>query len=232
MGFRRICDPHRVPFLESSIVQSEQGGEPNGDAGDADERRAIIRAAFSCLSEPHSGAVPIAAVLARAGLSTRAFYRHFESKDALFLAMQEGSGKSLGRRLDEIAQDTDGGPADQLALWIKVSFDVIHDARLRGRALVLDLEEVRSARGYQSVQEQWRIDRERSLAALLRRGRDDGSFPLTRPERDAAAIRAVVSHELSRLGADGDWECACAAAVDFALRAVGAHITCREPDGH
>ncbi|WP_244438558.1 TetR/AcrR family transcriptional regulator [Mycolicibacterium septicum] len=205
--------------------------KPGGDVDDAmaDERHAIIKAAFTCLSEPHTGAVPIAAVLARAGLSTRAFYRHFESKDALFLAMQESSGKSLGRRLDQIADGTDGAPADQLAQWIRVSFDVIRDARLRGRALVLDLEEVRSAKGYQSVQEQWRLDRERSLAGLLRRGRDDGSLPLTRPERDAAAIRAVVSHELSRLGPDGDWECACAAAVDFALRAVGARVTSREP---
>ncbi|WP_243858139.1 TetR/AcrR family transcriptional regulator [Mycobacterium sp. DL440] len=207
--------------------------EPGVESGEAviDERRAIIKAAFSCLAEPHAGAVPIAAVLARAGLSTRAFYRHFESKDALFLAMQESSGRALGCRLDQIADDTDGAPADQLAHWIRVSFDVIRDARSRGRAMVLDLEEVRSAKGYQSVQEQWRLDRERSLAALLRRGRDDGSLPLTRPERDAAAIRAVVSHELSRLSADGDWECACAAAVDFALRAVGAHITSREPGG-
>ncbi|MEV0673210.1 TetR/AcrR family transcriptional regulator [Mycobacterium sp. NPDC050441] len=212
-------------------MQRQPGTEPDDGAGEAaiDERRAIIRAAFTCLAEPHTGAVPIAVVLARAGLSTRAFYRHFESKDALFLAMQESSGKSLGGRLDQIAGDTDGAPAHQLAHWIRVSFDVIHDARLRGLAVVLDLEEVRSAKGYQSVQEQWRLDRERSLAALLRRGRDDGSFPLTRPDRDAAAIRAVVSHELSRLSADGDWECACAAAVDFALRAVGAHVTRREP---
>jgi AcrR family transcriptional regulator len=226
VGFRRICDP---TFLESSTVQSKTGVDV--DDAMADERHAIIKAAFTCLSEPHTAAVPIAAVLARAGLSTRAFYRHFESKDALFLAMQESSGKSLGLRLDQIADDTDGAPADQLAEWIRVSFDVIRDARSRGRALVLDLEEVRSAKGYQSVQEQWRLDRERSLAGLLRRGRDDGSLPLTRPERDAAAIRAVVSHELSRLSADGDWKCACAAAVDFALRAVGAHVTSREHGG-
>lgn len=198
--------------------------------GDAGERRAIIRAAFACLAEPHTGAVPIAVILARAGVSTRAFYRHFESKDALFVAMQECSGRVLGHGLDQIADDTDGAPADQLAQWIQVSFDAIRDARLHGRAIVLDLEEVRSAKGYQSGQAKWRRDRERSLAGLLRRGRDDGSFPLTRPEWDAAAIRAVISDELSRLSADGDWECATAATVDFALRAVGARRTCREPD--
>lgn len=227
MGFRHICDPRGVAFLESAIVQSEPGAEANDVM--AAERHAIIKAAFTCLSEPHDGAVPIAAVLARAGLSTRAFYRHFESKDALFLAMQASSGKSLGRRLDQIAADPDGAPAELLARWIRVSFDVMRDARLRGRAIVLDSEEVRAARGYQSVQEQWRLDRERALSGLLRRGRDDGSLPLTRPERDAAAIRAVVSHELSRLTPEGDWESACAAALDFALRAVGARTACREP---
>lgn len=226
MGFRRICDPRGVPFLESAIVQNEPGAEAEDAV--AAERHAIIKAAFTCLSEPHDGAVPIAAVLARAGLSTRAFYRHFESKDALFLAMQASSGKSLGRRLDQIAADPQGSAAELLAEWIKVSFDVMRDARLRGRALVLDSEEVRAARGYQSVQEQWRLDRERALADLLRRGREDGSLPLARPDRDAAAIRAVVSHELSRLTPDGDWESASAAALDFALRAVGARTACRE----
>ncbi|WP_309233101.1 TetR/AcrR family transcriptional regulator [Mycolicibacterium sp. CBMA 295] len=170
-------------------MQIEPGIEP-GEAA-VDDRDAIIEAAFSCLSEPHTGVVPIAAVLARA--------------------------------LDRIADGNDGVPADQLAHWIGVAFEVIHNARSHGRATVLDSDEVRSAKGYLTAQEQWRIDRERSLAALLRRGRDDGSFPLARPERDAAAIRAVVSHELSRLRADGDWECARAAVVDFALRAVGAH---------
>ncbi len=222
-----------MPFLELSVVWIEQGIELDDGAGDVGERRAIIRAAFKCLAEPHTGAVPIAAVLARAGVSSRAFYRHFESKDALFLAMQECSGRVLGHGLDQIADDTDGAPADLLAQWIRVSFDAIQDARIHGRAIVLDLEEVRAARGYQSGQEQWRRDRERSLAGLLRRGRADGSFPLTRPERDAAAIRAVVSDELARLGTGGDdrdWECARAASVDFALRAVGARRTCGEPD--
>lgn len=191
-------------------------------ARDADERKAIIKAAFTCLSEPHAGAVPLAVILARAGLSTRAFYRHFESKDALFLAMQQSGGRSLGCRLDRIADDDGGRPVEQLAQWISVAFQVIHDARLRNHAAVLDSDEIRSAKGYDEAQEQWRFDRERALAGLLRRGRDDGSFPLAKPDRDAAAIRAVVSHELARLPADGDREDACAAAVDFALRAVGA----------
>ena len=69
--------------LQSAIVQP--------DSPTVDDRQGIIDAAYGCLSEPHSGPISVAAILERAGLSTRAFYRHFASKDELFLAM-------LGRR--------------------------------------------------------------------------------------------------------------------------------------
>ncbi|MCW2688232.1 MAG: betI 13, partial [Mycobacterium sp.] len=52
-----------------------------------DEPGTIIEAAYACLSAPHEGPVPVAAILEEAGVSTRAFYRHFGSKDEMFLAM-------------------------------------------------------------------------------------------------------------------------------------------------
>ncbi|MBU9766353.1 TetR/AcrR family transcriptional regulator [Mycobacterium sp. TNTM28] len=186
-----------------------------------------MEAAFGCLSEPHTGAVPVAAVLARAGLSTRAFYRHFESKDALFLAMMRGEGDSLARRLDRIAEEYDGPPADQLQVWLGQIFGLLADERLLMHMTVLDSDEVRAARGYRAAREQWHDERERSLASILRRGREDGSFPLAEPEKDAVAIGAVVSHVMSRLCSDGDSIVAQADVVDFALRAVGAHTRCR-----
>ncbi len=192
------------------------------DDGDAAERDAIIEAAFDCLSEPHTGAVPVAAVLARAGLSTRAFYRHFESKDALFLAMMRGEGDSLARRLDQIAARYDGPPADQLRMWLGQIFGLLKDERLNMHMTVLDSDEVRAAKGYRAAREQWHADRERSLAAILRRGLEDGSFPQAKPEQDAVAIGAMVSHSMSRLCSDGECEIAQAEVVDFALRAVGA----------
>lgn len=191
------------------------------DDGDAAERDAIIEAAFDCLSEPHTGAVPVAAVLARAGLSTRAFYRHFESKDALFLAMMRGEGDSLARRLDQIAARYDGPPADQLRVWLGQIFGLLKDERLNMHMTVLDSDEVRAAKGYRAAREQWHADRERSLAAILRRGLEDGSFPQAKPEQDAVAIGAMVSHSMSRLCSDGECEIAQAEVVDFALRAVG-----------
>ncbi|MGZ5363129.1 MAG: TetR/AcrR family transcriptional regulator, partial [Mycobacterium sp.] len=82
------------------------------------DRECIIDAAYTCLSEPHSGAISVAAILQRAGVSTRAFYRHFESKDELFLAMLRAETDLLAERLDRICADVPGGPVDQVRAWI------------------------------------------------------------------------------------------------------------------
>ena len=62
---------------------------------------------------------------------------------------------------------------------------------------VIDSDEVRAAKGYRETRERAHADRERSLVEILRRGRDDGSFPLADPGRDAIAISAVISREMT-----------------------------------
>ncbi|AEV74093.1 transcriptional regulator [Mycolicibacterium rhodesiae NBB3] len=189
-----------------------------------DDRGCIIGAAYSCLSEPHSGAIPVAAILQRAGVSTRAFYRHFESKDELFLAMLREETDALSERLDRICAEAAGGPVDQLRAWISGMFGLIHDDETRMHFTVIDSDEVRAAKGYRETREKAHADRERSLVRILRRGREDGAFPLTKPEEDAIAISAVVSRVmLSQHYGDGDGMMRAQNLIlDFALRALGA----------
>ena len=205
-----------TPSLQFAIVQP--------DPPTADDRHGIIDAAYDCLSEPHSGPIPVAAILERAGLSTRAFYRHFASKDELFLAMLRQEGEALADRLDRIADDLPGDPVAQLTAWVEVMFALAHDPRLRMHLTVIDSDEVRAAKGYRETRELLHADRERSLERVLERGRDDGSFPLADPQRDAVAISAVVSRELtiSAPGSAQDLQHARARVLDFALRALGA----------
>jgi len=95
---------------------------------------------------------------------------------------------------------------------------------------VIDSDEVRAAKGYRETRERAHADRERSLIEILRRGRDDGSFPLADPEHDAVAISAVISREMvnqspgdeQRLRQSLDW------VLEFALRALGAEGTTAE----
>ena len=193
------------------------------EASDED-RGCIIDAAYSCLSEPHTGPIPVAAILHRAGVSTRAFYRHFESKDELFLAMLRQESDALADRLDRVVAEAPGAPVDQLKAWINEMFGLVYDPQARMHLTVIDSDEVRAAKGYRKTRERAHVDRERSLVELLRRGRDDGSFPLADPQHDAVAISALVSREMTLRGsADGcEFQRARGRVLSFALRALGA----------
>ncbi|WP_372516659.1 TetR/AcrR family transcriptional regulator [Mycolicibacterium flavescens] len=190
----------------------------------ADDRRSIIDAAYRCLSEPHSRPVPVAAILQRAGVSTRAFYRHFASKDELFLAMLRTETDALAERLDRIVEDLPGNPAHLLEAWIEGMFGLVYDDRIRAHFTVIDSEEVRAAKGYRETREQAHADRERSLAEILRRGCRDGSFPLAKPESDAVAINAFISRVMLTVRYDDPqgMRRAKATVLEFALRALGA----------
>ena len=61
---------------------------------------------------------------------------------------------------------------------------------------VIDSDEVRAAKGYRETREKAHADRERSLVEILRRGREDGTFPLADPEDDVIAISALISRVL------------------------------------
>jgi AcrR family transcriptional regulator len=194
------------------------------DTADASDRGCIIDATYTCLSEPHSGPIPVAAILQRAKVSSRSFYRHFGSKDELFLQMLREETTALAARLDRICDSAQGGPVEQLRAWIAGMFGLIHDDQTRLHFTVIDSDEVRAAKGYRETREQAHTDRERSLAEILRRGRRDGIFPLADPERDAFAINAVMSRVMvSQSYDDHDGlEQAQAQILDFALRALGA----------
>jgi hypothetical protein len=103
-------------------------------------------------------------------------------------------------------------------------FGWMHDAEMRMHLTVIDSDEVRAAKGYRETRERLHADRERSLIEILRRGRDDGSFPLADPEHDAIAISAVISREMTNQspGDDERLRRSLAWVLEFALRVLGA----------
>lgn len=189
-----------------------------------EERGRIIDSAYDCLFEPHTGQVPIAAILARAQVSSRAFYRHFTSKDELFLQMLRQECEHLTGRLDQIL-DKDEEPSRQLEAWIAEMLTLAHDPQLRRHMQVIDSDEVRAASGYREVREATHAQRERSLVEILRRGLGDGSFPLTEPEVDAVAISALVSRVMATTPPTSPALAArtLTRVMGFALRIVGGH---------
>ncbi|WP_395310350.1 TetR/AcrR family transcriptional regulator [Mycobacterium sp. AMU20-3851] len=202
-------------------MQSVPSGQPSGD-----ERDRIVESTFDCLFEPHQGPVHVSAILARAEVSSRAFYRHFESKDDLFLAMLGQVTELLAVALDEIAAPDapgDPDPLSRLRAWLDRMFTLASSTELHRYLAVVDCDEMRSAKGYREAREQSRVRRESSLVAILAMGLADGSFPLTEPESDAIAIAALVSRELTsaRIYDPAQVPVARDRVERFALRALG-----------
>lgn len=138
--------------------------------------------------------------------------------------MLRRDSEAVLRRLRRAARDTDG-PEAQLRAWIDCLLGLAYHPRMRAHVVVLDSDEVRVAKGYREASAELRASREEILADILRRGHDDGSFPLAEPDRDAAAIHAVVDRAFAAplLGLGPDRELLVGYVHDFALRALGAH---------
>src|SRR5246127_1289544 len=92
-------------------------------------RREILAAASIILREHGVRGLSIAAVLERAGLSTRAFYRHFASKDELvaaaFLEAARVEMRRLRRRMAAAATEIDA-----VAAWIDARLDLAFDENI------------------------------------------------------------------------------------------------------
>lgn len=183
----------------------------------------LIAAAYQVLSSRQSGSIPVSEICSEAGLSTRAFYRHYTSKDELLLAMFEAEGRRVESELAEVV-DLATDPRTALVEWLRLCLALSFDLRRRRRALVMESTEVTRAAGYAAVFEGMQERHRASLVQVLEAGVADGSFRHARPAGDAVMVQDVVSRVLTRRWngtEEGDAEAALAAVVDFVSRAIG-----------
>ena len=129
-------------------------------------------------------------ILDHAGLSTRAFYRQFRSKDDLLLAMfRTASDPDVA----QVTRAAAGAPAalDAVRTWIDEMLAMAFDPR-RVRRLVIFNAVARQADGYEEEEATLRSSLIAPLLGALERGSSDGSFPATDPLPDADAIFDLV----------------------------------------
>jgi AcrR family transcriptional regulator len=163
------------------------------------EREQIMRAAHRLIQQNGSRETSVHDVLHETGFSTRAFYRHFRSKDELVIEMYRVDSDRVTDAL-VAAVASAPTPLDALTAWIDQSLAVVYDARRLRHAAVLASPEVASAQGFTEVQVAGLEAQRAPLVALLHDGRRQGVFPCTEPDADAFAIQAVVlAHMRSRL---------------------------------
>jgi AcrR family transcriptional regulator len=155
------------------------------------EVRVFIEAGIDVLRHKGASRLTVADVLAHAGRSTRAFYRHFESKDELLLAIYEHDARaSVAGLRDRIGTAATSQAA--LIAWIDATLRLAYDAPRARRTRVLAAEAKRLQAEH--PEEFGAIARAQlePLVEVLVRGRADGTFPAAQPERDARTVHAIV----------------------------------------
>jgi AcrR family transcriptional regulator len=160
-------------------------------APDPDVRGAIVAAASRSVHDHGVRGLSVAAVLERAQLSTRAFYRHFESKDQLVAAVFLEMARLETQRLRaKMANAT--CPVEAVVAWVdgrlELAFDETTDFDLRRLSLEAQSKAFSSpdvvAPAYTAILE--------PLTEQLQRGLELGVFDDIAPATAAKSIHGVV----------------------------------------
>jgi len=191
----------------------------------AGERDVLYRAGWTVLRRNGYANAGITEILAEAKLGTRAFYRHFESKDELLVSMFRESAAATSRALaDRVAAA--GPPLNRVRAWIDEILAMSHSPR-HAEAAKLFASSMQSV--FDDAAEEAMADLRAPLLAALAEGAAAGDFPGCDPEPDAASIQAIVwqlfldsVHGRSNL----DPEAARAHVERFVLPALGAESEC------
>jgi AcrR family transcriptional regulator len=188
----------------------------------AGEVAALVDAGLAVLARAGAG-LTVADVLSEAGLSTRAFYRHFRSKDELVLAIYARDAEASRERLDTRLAAA-AGTREAFETWVDETLALAFDRRRARRTAPLAAE---GARLRHEFPEEFAAILEgvlQPLVGVLERGRNDGTFSRARPEIDARSIHALVwALAEARLAGDAiDRVTAREQALRFCLPALGA----------
>ena len=162
--------------------------------------REILAAASTTLQEQGVRGLSVATVLERAGLSTRAFYRHFDSKEelvaAVFLETARVEKRRLRRRMSAATTEIEAVTA-----WIDGRLDLAFDDSIGSDLRRLSLEAQSQSPGL--VQPAY-AEMLKPLRDALQRGLQDGVFHHIDPETDAQFIHGVVWAGINEHWATGD----------------------------
>ena len=133
----------------------------------------------------------VAEILREANLSTRSFYRHFESKDQLLCALYRREAQAAATRLNDRVHGA-GTPRAALEAWIDEILTLGHDRAKAARLTVLTSRGAMKADGYTEAMRDASQLLMAPLERILAEGAADGSFPRADPRADATLIQSVV----------------------------------------
>jgi AcrR family transcriptional regulator len=163
-------------------------------------RREILAAASTALREQGVRGLSVTTVLERANLSTRAFYRHFDSKEelvaAVFLETARVEKRRLRRRMANATTEIEAVTA-----WIDGRLELAFDDSIGSDLRRLSLEAQSQSPGL--VQPAY-AEMLKPLIDALQRGLQGEVFHHIDPVTDAQFIHGVVWAGINQQWATGD----------------------------
>jgi AcrR family transcriptional regulator len=197
----------------------DRGADQPGQKTD-EEVEQLLAAAEVALAEQGYAGLRVDDVLDAAGLSTRAFYRHFRGKSELFLALFDREMTRAQQRLgSKITRAST--PEAKVEAWVAAMLALAYDGRLSGRTRLFLVERQVIAREFpEEIARCIRMMLD-PLGGAIVQGRDSGGFPGADPQRDALAIHhlcmGLMTDRLLGIGEDLSRGDAVALATRFAL---------------
>ena len=159
---------------------------------DVDEELSILLdAALAVMERNGYSDAAVADIFREANLSTRSFYRHFQSKDQLLCALCRREAEAAAGRLNDKVKAA-GNPRAALDAWIDEILSFGHHRVKAVRVSVLSSPGAMKADGYAEETRQATTMLMAPLLGLLAEGAADGSFPLADPAADAPLIQSMA----------------------------------------
>lgn len=209
---------------QSAVVPATRGPGRPRRLDEASELQGILDAAITVMRRNDYQDVTVADILGEAGMATRSFYRHFDSKDQLLCALYRRDAERASERMRTHLEDA-STPRAALEVWVDEILSFGYQPERASRVAVLGSVSAMRAEG--SLEEALRAGEllMRPLIDILESGRRDGSFQLVeRPEEDAAMVRAIT-WATAGLGqqhrAHAELAAARRAVLSFCFRALG-----------
>jgi AcrR family transcriptional regulator len=195
-------------------------------APDPGVRTALLDAAAEVVREHGVRGLSVAQVLDRAQLSTRAFYRHFDSKDdlvsAVFLEMARVETRRLKQKMAAAAD-----PSAAVVAWIDGRLDLVFNESIRSDLRQMSLEAQTQMFAAPELVADAYGEVLKPLVDQLEIGKRAGVFPGIEPTADALSIHGAIWASVERQWATAGRDQAAVRddVVRFCLRGLGVEST-------
>jgi AcrR family transcriptional regulator len=156
----------------------------------------LMDAAMRVMGRNGYAGMSVGDVLSEAGLSTRAFYRHFDSREALLAALIRRDSESVGGSLQRAAARA-SDPVAALDAWLEGFLDVFYEPRRAARTALFSSPAVTAVPLVGELEEMRRIFC-RPLVEVLRAGHESGVLHSPTPEADAYSLFILVNAATDR----------------------------------